>query len=286
MNNPSLQEGVASEVNDRLSRAVSELQAKYESGVGGTETSVNAPTGDAYKAAQAQQIKERKAAKKASVSEGGEAKESSSGPSPVDDEEKGGDEDYELRMLREKRLKQLEVEKRKTLENLGKGHGQYREIMQDEFLSEVTGSEKVVCHFYHRDFSRCQVMHHHLQKLAPRHVEAKFININAEKAPFFVEKLKIRTMPTLIYFSDGVATGKLLGFEGLADTMPAGREDEWPTVTLARLLAKEGMILASNIVDEDRAAEDARVRMDEMRRQAIARSLHGADDDLSDFDDM
>jgi hypothetical protein len=52
------------------------------------------------------------------------------------------------------------------------------------------------------------------------------------------------------------------------------------------MLAKEGMILASNIVDEDRIAEDARSRMEEMRRQAIAQSLHGADDDLSDFDDI
>lgn len=283
--NPSLQEGVASEVNDRLTRAVSELQAKYESGTGGNETSVDAPTGDAYKAAQAQQMKERKAAKKASASEGVEENETATS-APVAEEDERDDADYELRMLREKRLKQMEAQKRKTLENLGKGHGQYREILQDEFLAEVTGSEKVVCHFYHRDFARCQVMHHHLQKLAPRHVEAKFININAEKAPFFVEKLKIRMMPTLIYFTDGVATGKLIGFEGLADKMPAGREDEWPTVALAHLLAKEGVILANNIVDEDRAAEDAKARMEEMRRQAIAQSVHAVDGDLSDFDDI
>lgn len=31
---------------------------------------------------------------------------------------------------------------------------QYREIMQDEFLPEVTSSEKVVVHFYHKDFQR------------------------------------------------------------------------------------------------------------------------------------
>lgn len=31
---------------------------------------------------------------------------------------------------------------------------QYREIMQDEFLPEVTSSEKVIVHFYHKDFQR------------------------------------------------------------------------------------------------------------------------------------
>lgn len=31
---------------------------------------------------------------------------------------------------------------------------QYREIVQDEFLPEVTSSEKVIVHFYHKDFQR------------------------------------------------------------------------------------------------------------------------------------
>lgn len=31
---------------------------------------------------------------------------------------------------------------------------QYRDITQDEFLPEVTSSEKVVVHFYHKDFQR------------------------------------------------------------------------------------------------------------------------------------
>ena len=31
---------------------------------------------------------------------------------------------------------------------------QYREIVQDEFLPEVTSSIKVIVHFYHKDFQR------------------------------------------------------------------------------------------------------------------------------------
>ena len=37
-----------------------------------------------------------------------------------------------------------------------KGHGEYREITEGDFLGEVTGSEKVICHFYHKEFYRCK----------------------------------------------------------------------------------------------------------------------------------
>ncbi|KAI9994574.1 hypothetical protein PInf_011315 [Phytophthora infestans] len=107
------------------------------------------------------------------------------------------DEDPELERIRAARLKQLkyEYEEKQTL--MAKGHGEYREITQDEFLKEVTGSPLVAVHFYHRDFERCKIMDMHLAKLARRHIECKFLKLNAEKAPFFVEKLVIRVLPTV-----------------------------------------------------------------------------------------
>lgn len=36
----------------------------------------------------------------------------------------------------------------------GRFRSQYRDIVQDEFLPEVTSSEKVIVHFYHKDFAR------------------------------------------------------------------------------------------------------------------------------------
>merc|ERR1712072_1473109 len=168
-----------------------------------------------------------------------------------DDEDADGDESSEIRSLREKRLQQIKLEQIEKLENIGKGHGQYREVVSDEFLNEVCQSKTVVCHFYHDEFPRCKIMDHHLSRLAPRHVETKFIRINAGKSPFFVEKLTIRTMPTLVFFFDGVASGKLVGFDGLAEQMPAGKEDEWKTVSLAIMLAEAKIINKDAIVDED-----------------------------------
>ena len=54
-------------------------------------------------------------------------------------------------------MSQLKQTHEARAENLAKGHGQFREIAQDEFLPEVTGSSRVVAHFYHNDFQRCKV---------------------------------------------------------------------------------------------------------------------------------
>lgn len=186
---PDVQGQVAQEVNDRLARATKDLQEKYARGEGGDDAddTIDGPSGNAYKEKYAQEQKEKKGKKQkaqdTNTAQEGNGKES--------DDEDDGDEDIELRNIRQQRLRQIKQQQNQKLENIGKGHGQYREIVQDEFLAEVTGSLKVICHFYHRDFPRCEIMNHHLQILAARHIETKFIKINAEKTPFFVDKVCI-----------------------------------------------------------------------------------------------
>lgn len=55
-------------------------------------------------------------------------------------------------------MEKLKKEHKERLENLAKGHGSYREIVQDEFLKQVTTSEHVIVHFYHNDFEKCKVI--------------------------------------------------------------------------------------------------------------------------------
>jgi len=71
-------------------------------------------------------------------------------------------------------------------ENKIKGHGQYIEITETEFLPNVTGSKFVICHFYHKDFERCKIIDMHLREIAKTHLEARFVYLNAEKSPFFI----------------------------------------------------------------------------------------------------
>lgn len=54
-------------------------------------------------------------------------------------------------------------------------------------------------------------MDKHLKSLAQKHVETKFVKINAEKTPFFVEKLSIRVLPSVVIFADGKSIDTLVG---------------------------------------------------------------------------
>ena len=72
------------------------------------------------------------------------------------------------------------------------GHGEYREITEEEFLKEVCGSQWVVIHFYHKEFFRCKVVDKHLREIAKKHLSCKWLTLDAEKAPFFVAKLGIQ----------------------------------------------------------------------------------------------
>jgi thioredoxin-like negative regulator of GroEL len=121
-----------------------------------------------------------------------------------------------------------------------KGHGKYQEITETEFLPNVTGSKFVVCHFYHKDFERCKIIDMHLREIARTHVEAKFIYLNAEKAPFFIQKLQVQVLPTIICFIDGIAVDRVVGFEDM------GNRDDFPTLALTRRLIRTGVIKALN----------------------------------------
>ncbi|CAM9387099.1 unnamed protein product [Laminaria digitata] len=275
-----MQEMVANEVNDRMGRAVGELQEKYESGGKGYDAASDAqPTGAAYARAREEQAQRKKAEKeqrraagaalreedaelaaqmKASARLNGEVdsdgdeedeeEEEDEGDVDSDDEMLAGlDADPEVRRIRESRMREMKRVYEARAENIAKGHGQFRDITQDEFLPEVTSSEKVIVHFYHKDFQRCKVMDLRLSELAPRHLESKFLRIDAEKAPFFVQKLQVKILPTVICFNDGVAVHNIIGFDGLTNGLPEDKLDEWPLSNLARELALAKAIVYSQL---------------------------------------
>lgn len=122
----------------------------------------------------------------------------------------------ELHGKRLAEMKRVVAEKRAEAEAKKKiSDGDYREIVQDEFLPTVTSLEKVAVHFYHTEFEKCAIMDQVLREIAIVHKEVKFVKINAEKTPFFVRKLLIKVLPSVVFFQDGVACDRLVGFQGL-----------------------------------------------------------------------
>lgn len=90
-------------------------------------------------------------------------------------------------------------------------------------------------------------------------------------------------MPTVVIFSDGVAADKIIGFDGLTDKMPEGKEDEWPTIVLARLLATKNAINSSSIVDDDEVEANMKAKMLDARRSGFI-NIQNLEDDDDDFD--
>jgi thiol-disulfide isomerase/thioredoxin len=148
------------------------------------------------------------------------------------------EEDPTIVALRQQRLNVLRHQQTQRADWLAKGHGQYRIITQDEFLTECTGSSPwVVVHFAHDEFERCKIMDHHLRIIATQHLECKFLKILAPKAPFFVNKLAVKTLPTLLIFRDGKVADRLTGFDGLAPDA-VNKPDEWETSRLQLWLSE------------------------------------------------
>ncbi|EAR92016.1 phosducin (Phd)-like, thioredoxin (TRX) domain protein (macronuclear) [Tetrahymena thermophila SB210] len=147
----------------------------------------------------------------------------------------------------EKILSRMKVEridefnkKNAKVEQEKSGFGEYREIKEEEFLNSVTKNKFSVVHFYHNDFERCKIIDKHLRQIAYTHTECKFFYLNAEKAPFFIQKLAIRTLPTIVCFVDGVAKDRIVGFGEL------GAKDDFTTLELTRRIVKSGVIKPLN----------------------------------------
>lgn len=287
MNSSDMQAHVADEVQKRMAKAAEEIGEKYAAGKGGKDVSETGPSGSAYKEAQESNRQERRMQKieqqKTDNASGTDSVFTKMNQTEDDLDSEGSDDDNELRGIRDKRLKEIRAQERQKVEDRGKGHGQYRHIVQDEFIKEMTSSDRVVCVFYHQDAPICEIMHHHMEKLAQRHIETKFVKIDAAKAIFFVQKLAIRSMPTTMLFFDGIANDKIIGFEGLCEDQPEGKEDEWPTIRLARLLASKGSINKANIVDDDEIEAREKAKFEQMRKKAYV-NFSATDDADDDFD--
>lgn len=48
----------------------------------------------------------------------------------------------------------------------------------------MKNSDRVVCHFYRDGAERCKIVNMHLKILAAKHVETRFVSLNAPKCPF------------------------------------------------------------------------------------------------------
>jgi len=107
--------------------------------------------------------------------------------------------DDEVDRLRQARLDGMKKMSKQRAEWLANGHGEYREIDdQKRFFDELKASQRAVVHFYRPSTRRCEIVDKHFYALARKHVETKFVRVNAEKAPFLTERLHVWMLPTIV----------------------------------------------------------------------------------------
>lgn len=148
---------------------------------------------------------------------------------------KGADQDDDLMAIRRKRMEQMMKKSKEAEEFKAKGHGELDEIKEEEFLKTVTKSYRCVVHFYSDEFESCKVADHHMKRMAKKYMSTKFVKMDANKAPFFIQKLNIQTLPTLGVFLDGVMVYKQLGFMGISEG--GENPNDFPTWRMARVLS-------------------------------------------------
>ncbi|XP_017265655.1 thioredoxin domain-containing protein 9 [Kryptolebias marmoratus] len=187
------------------------------------------------------------------------------------------DED-ELERLKERRLEALKKAQKQKQEWLSKGHGEYREIPSEkDFFSEVKESKNVVCHFYRNSTFRCKILDKHLAILAKKHVETKFIKLNAEKAPFLSERLRIKVIPTLALLIDGKTKDYVVGFTDLGNT------DEFSTEMLEwRLGCTEVINYSGNLMEPPTATQKSGSKFTKVEKKTIRGRGYDSDSDSGD----
>lgn len=178
--------------------------------------------------------------------------------------------DPSLAHLREARMQELSAALKRSKALRSEGYGTYTQITDEKVLMETTTTTKYcIVHFFKPDFNRCRIMDEHLSALAPVHLQARFLKINVEHAPFLVTKLNVRVLPCVIAFVDGVSADRIVGFEGLGYS-----EDTFKTKDLETRLIAAGVLEKEGVVGITGLGEGGK-KVDRRRE----------DDDVGDDDD-
>ncbi len=164
-----------------------------------------------------------------------ECSESQQEPLVEVDDDGVGDDDLDT--IRARRLAALQHSAKLISKYQGLGHGAYTEIVESEFLDAVIKSPRAVVHFYHREFQRCRLVDGRLGEAAPLVMGCRFLKINAEKCPFFVDKLNIKVLPTIVYFVGGKTVFRVTG--------EFGAGNDFSLAALLRNLKSHKMLVGS-----------------------------------------
>jgi len=160
----------------------------------------------------------------------------------------------DIATIRAKRIAAMKKEHEQKRENLNNGHGTLTQITeQKEFFDAAKKSNKMIVVFTRNSNEHGKKLLEHMKRLANDHVEARFLWLEAENAPFLTDRFNIFMLPTIVCIQDNKVKCQ---HNGLNDLDGGGK---YTTGMLEFLLhAGDGILDESPIYEQElRDAEEA-----------------------------
>ena len=154
------------------------------------------------------------------------------------------DEDDYAR-IRAKRVQEMKRKAENDRQHLADGHGKLHKADGKEFFEYTKKSQKVVCVFNRNSNRHGKDILMHVEAIAAKHMETKFIWVDAENAPFLTDKLNIYMLPTICCIKDNKVHKQHNGLNDLSGT------GVYTTGTLEYLLHTDEMIDDAPMYDQE-----------------------------------
>ena len=126
-----------------------------------------------------------------------------------------------------------------------------------------------------------KIVDKHLEIIARKHIETKFVKLSVDRAPFITERLNIKTLPTIALLIDNIVKDKIIGFTDL------GNHDEFSTEVLEWRLGKGGVIDYKGDLNSppDDNPKKKSINLLGKKTKTIRNGMGGGDDDDDDEDE-
>jgi len=160
------------------------------------------------------------------------------------------DED-DLARIKAKRMAEMKKKAEQQQDNVANGHGSLTKINdQQEFFAAAKKSARLIAVFTRNSNKYGKAMLEHSTLLAAKHLEARFIWVDAENAPFLTDRLNIYMLPTIVCIKDNKVHRQ---HNGLNEIDGSGK---YSSGMLEYLLHMDEMLDEAPLYDQEVAEEE------------------------------